>query len=191
LDPLDRASNVLSATREIVLGRFAPSPTRPSGWKIRTLPASPSGSKNAPFRPCHEIRTAPLAHPSANKDSAGEDKPDLFCLQPDPSMTSLDDRIAALETRIEKYEADLDKPGITENRKDKLLDAITASRNDLTQMRKESTAGNNFVISLFCSALIWVCLRTPTLYLLVNTLTQHSLQQDVCSLSQTLVKRKR
>jgi uncharacterized small protein (DUF1192 family) len=88
-------------------------------------------------------------HPSAKKDSAGEDKPDLFCLQPDPSMTSLDDRIVALETRIEKYDADLDKPGITEIRKDKLLDAITAGRNDLTQMRKDRTAGNNLSFHYF------------------------------------------
>jgi uncharacterized small protein (DUF1192 family) len=44
-------------------------------------------------------------------------------------MSSLDEEIAALKASIARYESMLEQAETSEERKDKLFDAITASRN--------------------------------------------------------------
>ena len=46
-------------------------------------------------------------------------------------MSSLDEEIAALKASIARYESMLEQAETSEERKDKLFDAITASRNTL------------------------------------------------------------
>jgi len=54
-------------------------------------------------------------------------------------MSTLEDKIAALEAEIEGYRVRLEA-ATTEERKDRLLEVITAARNNLTELLKAQAA---------------------------------------------------
>lgn len=56
-------------------------------------------------------------------------------------MMSLTERVLSLDADINDYRSEMKSASVTDERKNKLLDAITAARNNLTPLLKQHTAG--------------------------------------------------